>query len=322
MSVFTPVHEHQLIEFLKSFDCGTLQSFAGIAAGIENTNYFVTTDQAQFVLTLFEHHQPDELPYFLDLMAYLAEHGIPTAHPLCARNGSYLNMLNGKPAALVARLNGHSIETPSVETCRLMGAALAKMHTVSIHFNGQRAPDRALPWAIAIQAQLACHLKPEDAALLEDELAAQKASPRSHLPQGAIHADLFRDNALFEHGQLSGIIDFYYACNDALAYDLAVTVNDWCREDNHQLDHARANALIQGYQSVRALNGDERAAWPLLLRAAALRFWLSRLKDQCFPRAGELTYAKDPNVFKSLLQFHRDPANQPINGWDSCPQRP
>lgn len=316
MSVFTPVHEHQLIEFLKSFDCGTLQSFAGIAAGIENTNYFVTTDQAQYVLTLFEHHQPDELPYFLDLMAYLAEQGIPTAHPLCARNGSYLNTLNGKPAALVARLSGHSIEIPSVETCRLMGTALGKMHTVSINFSGYRAPDRALPWAMAIQDQLACHLKPEDAALLKDELAAQAASPRSHLPQGAIHADLFRDNALFEHGQLSGIIDFYYACNDALAYDLAVTVNDWCREDNHQLNRARAEALMHGYQSVRALNLDEHAAWPLLLRAAALRFWLSRLKDQCFPRAGELTYAKDPNVFKSLLQYHRNPAHPPINGWD------
>jgi homoserine kinase type II len=316
MSVFTPVHEPQLIEFLKSFDCGALRSYAGIAAGIENTNYFVTTDQAQFVLTLFEHHKPDELPYFLDLMAYLSEHGIPTAHPLCSRDGSYLNTLNGKPAALVARLSGHAIETPSAETCRLMGAALGKMHTVSINFSGHRAPDRALPWAITIQTQLAEYLEPEDAALLADELATQAASPRSHLPCGAIHADLFRDNALFEHGQLSGIIDFYYACNDALAYDLAVTVNDWCRDDTHALDNARAQALIQGYQSVRALNTDERAAWPLLLRAAALRFWLSRLKDQCFPRAGELTYAKDPTVFKSLLRYHRDPARQPINWLD------
>jgi homoserine kinase type II len=305
MSVFTPVHEHELIEFLTSYDCGTLQSFEGIAAGIENTNYFVTTDQAAFVLTLFEHHSALELPYFLDLMAYFAEHGIPTAHPCCTRAGAYLSQLNGKPAALVQRLNGRSIDQPNLDECRLMGTALAQMHRVSPAFAGHRDPDRALPWALAMQAQLTPHLAPAEAAVLREELAAQQEHPRGHLPQGAIHADLFRDNALFEHGQLSGIIDFYYACNDALAYDLAVTVNDWCRDEAHQIHAPRAQALIQGYQSVRPLDAEERAAWPLLLRSAALRFWLSRLKDQCFPRAGELTYAKDPKVFLSLLHYHR-----------------
>ncbi|MHB9020268.1 MAG: homoserine kinase [Halothiobacillus sp.] len=309
MSVFTAVHEHQLIEFLKQFDCGTLRSFVGIAAGIENTNYFVTTDRADLVLTLFEHHQPEELHYFLDLMAYLADHGVPTAHPLCSRDGSYLSELNGKPAALVLRLTGHSIDEPNAEECRLMGAALGRLHRVSPGFTGYRTPDRALPWALEIHRLLADHLGPDDAALLTDELATQQAHPRNHLPQGAIHADLFRDNALFDDGQLSGMIDFYYACNDALAYDLAVTVNDWCRDESHHISPVLARAMVQGYQSVRAFNDDERTAWPLLLRAAALRFWLSRLKDQCFPRAGELTYAKDPNVFRALLRHHRDLAD-------------
>ena len=307
MSVFTPVHEHELIAFLTAYDCGTLQSFEGIAAGIENTNYFVTTDQAAFVLTLFEHHTAQELPYFLDLMAFFAEHDIPTAHPCRTREGAYLSQLNGKPAALVQRLTGRSIDQPNPDECRLMGVALGKMHRASPEFSGQRAPDRAYAWALTTAAQLTPHLTAADAAVLHEELTAQHTHPRSHLPQGAIHADLFRDNALFANGQLSGIIDFYYACTDALAYDLAVTVNDWCRTESHQIDDQRAQALIQGYQSVRPLNGDERSAWSLLLRSAALRFWLSRLKDQCFPRAGELTYAKDPNVFLSLLHYHRAP---------------
>lgn len=313
MSVFTTVHEHQLTQFLTQFDCGQLVSFAGIAAGIENTNYFVTTDRYALVLTLFEHHRPDELHYFLDLMAYLAEHDIPTAHPMCSKNGSYLSALNGKPAALVRRLSGESLEHPNAEECHTMGAALGRMHRISPGFSGYRVPDRALPWLLSTGATLATHLandmKSETAQMLEDELRFQQTHPRGHLPQGAIHADLFRDNALFRQGRLTGIIDLYYACNDALAYDLAVTVNDWCRDEQDGIDEARARALLAGYQSERPLNDDERAAWPGLLRAAALRFWLSRLKDQCFPREGEMTFLKNPDVFRRLLIAHRAQAD-------------
>lgn len=313
MSVFTTVHEHQLTQFLTQFDCGRLVSFAGIAAGIENTNYFVTTDRYALVLTLFEHHQPDELHYFLDLMAYLAEHDIPTAHPMCSKSGSYLGELNGKPAALVRRLTGGSLEHPNAEECRTMGTALGQMHRTSPGFGGYRAPDRALSWLEETGAILAAHLakdiEGETVALLEDELDFQQNHPRGHLPQGAIHADLFRDNALFEQGRLTGIIDLYYACNDALAYDLAVTINDWCRDEQDGIDETRARAMLAGYQGERPINDDERAAWPGLLRAAAMRFWLSRLKDQCFPREGEMTYQKDPEVFRRLLIAHRAQAD-------------
>ncbi|WP_407275453.1 homoserine kinase [Halothiobacillus sp. DCM-1] len=305
MSVFTPVHEPELRAFLTQYDAGTLHSHAGIAAGIENTNYFVTTDRQALVLTLFEHHRAEELHYFLDLMAFFAEHDIPTAHPLCAANGSYLNTLNGKPAALVQRLRGQSIDQPSPAQCQALGRILGRAHRVSPAFSGYRPPDRALPWACDVAATLSGHLPAEEADLMAAELAAQTAAPRTHLPQGAIHADLFCDNALFDGDQLTGIIDWYYACNDALGYDLAVTVNDWCRTDDHRIDPVRAQALLAGYQQERPLTADERDAWPLLLRSAALRFWLSRQKDWLFPRAGEMTFRKDPRVFLELLQHHR-----------------
>ncbi|ANJ66958.1 homoserine kinase [Halothiobacillus diazotrophicus] len=305
MSVFTTVHEHQLTEFLQQFDAGTLQSFEGIAAGIENTNYFVTTDRYTLVLTLFEHHQPDELGYFLDLMAFLAEHDVPTAHPLPTRDGSFLSTLNGKPAALVKRLSGRAIERPSARACRTVGEVLAGFHRASGAFPEFRTPDRALPWAQEMQMVLADHLNAADRALLDEELALQVRHPRTHLPQGAIHGDLFRDNVLFSDERLTGIIDLYYACNDAFAYDLAVAINDWCRSDDHGLDEARAHAMMQGYLAVRPLNPDETEALPLLFRAAALRFWLSRMKDLCFPRAGELTFSKDPAEFRTLLLHHR-----------------
>lgn len=309
MSVFTTVHEHQLSQFLTQFDCGRLVSLKGIAAGIENTNYFVTTDRYALVLTLFEHHKADELHYFLDLMAYLAEHDIPTAHPMPSISGSYLSELNGKPAALVRRLPGGSLEHPNADECHTMGIALGQMHRASTGFSGYRAPDRALPWLLETGGMLASHLAQDldvdSAQLLEDELRFQQHHPRDHLPQGAIHADLFRDNALYEQGRLTGIIDLYYACNDALVYDLAVTVNDWCRNAQDGIDETRARALLAGYQRERPINDDERAAWPGLLRAAALRFWLSRLKDQCFPREGEMTFLKDPDVFRRLLIAHR-----------------
>lgn len=314
MSVFTTVNTKQLSEFLTQFDCGQLVSFTGIAAGIENTNYFVTTDRFELVLTLFEHHQPDELYYFLDLMAYLAEHDIPTAHPMRSKSGSYLSELNGKPAALVRRLSGASLDHPTAEECRTMGAALGKMHRVCPGFGGYRAPDRALPWLLETGATLAARLvednEGETAALLRDELNFQQDQPRNHLPQGAIHADLFRDNALFAQGRLAGIIDLYYACNDALAYDLAVTVNDWCRNEQDAIDTTRVCALLAGYQSERPLNNDEQIAWPGLLRAAALRFWLSRLKDQYDPREGEMTFQKNPDTFRRLLITHRAQADK------------
>lgn len=311
MSVFTVVHADQLAVFLRQFDCGELVEHHGIAAGIENTNYFVTTTDGQFVLTLFENHGPDELPFFLDLMAFLAEHDIPTAHPIATRDGHYLTELNDRPAALVQRLSGASLDHPDPAACAEIGRTLARFHLVSADFPAYRAPDRDLAWAETVAAQLVERATENEMALLNDELAFQRGESRDGLPRGAIHADLFRDNALFDNNRLTGIIDLYYACTDAFAYDLAVTLNDWCIDGSGQVRSAERDALLSAYLAERPFSEAECIAWPGLLRAAALRFWVSRMQDQYFPRDAEMmTYIKDPTPFRRILEAHRAAGTQ------------
>ncbi|KTG15958.1 MULTISPECIES: homoserine kinase [unclassified Guyparkeria] len=319
MSVFTKVDTDQLQTFLQQFDCGELIEHRGIAAGIENTNYFVTTTGGRFVLTLFENHGADELPFFLDLMAYLAEHDIPTAHPVPTRDGAYLTELNDRPAALVQRLTGGSLDHPDPAACAEIGRTLARFHRVSADFPEYRAPDRDLAWAEQVAVQLDERAKDDERALLADELAFQRGQSRDGLPRGAIHADLFRDNALFEDGELTGIIDLYYACTDAFAYDLAVTLNDWCVDESGHSRPAERDALLAAYLAERPFTAAEQAAWPGLLRAAALRFWVSRMQDQYFPRAAEMTYIKDPAPFRRILEAHRE-AGANTDDWISSNQ--
>lgn len=325
MSVYTRIERNDLEKFLSHYPLGALVSFEGIRAGIENTNYFVNTEvapgvsslaesctdalpgvaQGQFVLTLFEQLKYDELPYFLDLMAFLAERGIPSAHPLADHQHHYLRVLHDKPAALVQRLSGAGLEHPTLVQCRVLGDALGRMHVVGQMYPAQRANGRGLSWWRDTTNKVLPHVSAEDAALLEEELRFQTllhAMPSMPaLPRGVIHADLFRDNALFVGDTLTGIIDFYYACNDILLYDVAVTVNDWCRDPDGSLNDALASGLLRAYQQQRPFSVAEQAAWPGMLRAAALRFWLSRLHDLHFPRAGEITHTKDPDVFKRIL---------------------
>lgn len=302
MSVYTTVERDELEDFLSHYSLGDLVGYDGISAGIENTNYFVTTSQDQYVLTLFEALSSDELPYFLDLMAHLAEHDVPSAHPMPDEQGNYLRILKGKPAALVRRLAGHNIENTNPAQCAEIGKALGHLHMVGQSFNGHRANLRGPHWWQITARHLMPKLGPEEAALLEAELDFQRQHRHDALPQGVIHADLFRDNALFVNNHLTGIIDFYYACNDVLLYDVAVTVNDWCTLPDGDLDPTRLTALLESYQTERPFSEAEQAAWPVMLRAAALRFWLSRLKDQYFPREGEITHIKDPTVFRRILE--------------------
>lgn len=302
MSVYTRVEPPQLKEFLLSYPLGELVTYCGVSAGIENTNYFVTTTEGEFVLTLFESTPYQHLPYFLELMAFLAEHGVPSAHPLADRQGRYLTTLCGKPAALVRRLKGSDVREPGAAHCAALGKALGHMHRVGVFFNGRRANDRGPAWREATARKVLPCLNPEDAALLREELRYQKQNPCHELAQGVIHGDLFRDNALFVDSALTGIIDFYYACNDALLYDVAVTVNDWCSDASGALDAPRLGRLLDAYVRERPFDAVERAAWPVMLRAAALRFWLSRLHDRHFPRQGEITHTKDPEVFKRILR--------------------
>lgn len=314
MSVYTVVEEHQLVAFLEDYDVGTLESFKGISAGIENTNYFVNTTKhgqlEQFVLTIFEHHTMDELPYFLNIMAFMAEHNIPTAHPMPTHSNGYLKELCGKPAALVERLPGNTVEDPSIEQCGVMGGQLARFHIAGQSYEGNRENDRDLDWMQNTYSIIKEHLAIDERHMIEAELAFQANTDWQKLPKGVIHADLFCDNAMFNGDVLSGIIDLYYACNSTLLYDLAVMVNDWCRvhADNPaeiEFDQSRIDVMLSAYQTQRSLTEQEQAAWPAALRLAALRFFLSRLKDKHIPREGEMTQIKDPEVFKRVLQLHQ-----------------
>jgi homoserine kinase type II len=301
MSVYTTVEQDELEAFLGQYDLGSLVNYKGISAGIENTNYFVTTSEGEFVLTLFEWLGKDELPYFLDLMAFLAEHEVPSAHPLADRDGHYLRELNGKPAALVYRLKGSDVKEPNIEQIRTLGKHLGHMHAVGSEFEGHRDSQRGPKWWKETYARLKDVISTEDAAIIEEELRFQALYRHSDLPRGVTHADLFRDNALWLGNELTGIIDFYYACNDVLLYDMAVTVNDWCSAADGSLDNEKVLAFLGTYHAERPLTANERGAWPVMLRAAALRFWLSRLQDLHFPRPGEITHTKNPDVFKHIL---------------------
>lgn len=313
MSVYTNITEQELKQFLTQYDLGTLSSFEGISAGIENTNYFVDTSKGRFVLTIFEHHSIDELGYFLNIMAFMAEHAIPTAHPEKTNDGHYLKMLKEKPAALVERLTGSTIETPSLSQVKVMGEQLAKFHLAGNDFAEQRENDRDLIWMKKTYQSIVCWLPADEIQLLAQELEYQTTIDWTSLPQGVIHADLFCDNALFDGDKLSGIIDLYYACNATLLYDLAVMVNDWCREQvngstdemDFEFNAEKVASMLTAYQQIRPLTEKENNAWQAALRLAALRFFLSRLKDKYSPREGEMTQIKNPNVYKKILKIHQ-----------------
>lgn len=304
MSVFTSVSEVELSIWLRGYELGELVSLAGIASGIENTNYFVTTTRGQYVLTLFEKLQAAEIPFFLNLMAHLAEHGTPAPHPLADRSGRYLGELHGKPACLVIRLRGASITDPDSHHCAAVGTLLATMHVGAQSFSEAIPNPRGPKWWKATAPIVAPKLDAGAAQLLRDELAFQALFRSEDLPRSVIHADLFRDNVLFEGDQLSGVIDFYYACQDACLYDVAIAANDWCVCPDGSLDSRRIAAMLNAYHEIRPLTAIERGAWPVMLRAAALRFWLSRLYDLYFPRPGEMTHAKNPDEFRRILESH------------------
>lgn len=316
MSVYTPVDAGQLSAFLQRFDIGELVDHQGISAGIENTNYFVDTSRGRYVLTLFEATAHEGLPFFLDLMAFLAEHGLPTAHPMADRDGHYLQVLNERPAAIVMRLEGSSVETPNHAQCAAIGNAMGRMHAVSPEFGQARADDRGLSWRRLAAARIEPKLPTALKTAIAEELAVSERLLAEDLPSGVIHADLFVDNALFVGDRLTGVIDFYYAFHGAFLYDLAVLMNDWCGQEDGTLDIARARAIADAYQAHRPLAVSERAAWPTMMRHAASRFWLSRLVDSLFPRVGELTQIKDPTVYERIVASRRDNVQDVAAIWD------
>jgi homoserine kinase type II len=304
MAVFTSVSEAELTAWLGDYSLGQLLELQGIASGIENTNYFVTTSNGRFVLTLFEILSADELPFYLNLMAHLARHGIPCPNPVANRSNQFLGTLNGKPACIVSRLSGKSTTTPSSAQCAAIGAMLGQMHIAGQSFSQIMPNPRGTTWRAATAPQVRPFLDAQQAKLLESEVALQAQQNFAQLPQGVIHADLFRDNVLLEENRVGGLIDFYFACSDALLYDVAITVNDWCMNADGSMDVTKTQAFLRAYHAVRPLLDSEHRAWPLLLRVAALRFWLSRLFDKHLPRDGELIHAHDPRHFERILKNH------------------
>jgi len=304
MSVFTTVTKDQLSIWLKGYSIGTLIDLQGIASGIENTNYFVTTSNGKYILTLFEKLSFSELPYYLNLMVHLSSHGVPCPSPIKSLENKFFGSLNGKPASLVTYLPGSQLEHPVPEQCAHVGALLANMHLSALSFPEKMNNTRGPKWREDMAPKLIPLLPPEEATLLQKELQFQSLYQFKDLPQGVIHADLFRDNILFDHDTIGGIIDFYFACNDALLYDLAIVANDWCMDENGKLNDANLLALLRAYHYIRPLTSDEKNSWPIMLRAGALRFWISRLYDYHLPRKGEITYAKDPAHFRQILQGH------------------
>jgi homoserine kinase type II len=313
MSVFTKVSHDQLAAWLRDYAVGSLVELRGIAAGIENTNYFVTTTHGRFVLTLFEKLTESELPFYLNLMAHLSRHGIPCPAPVANSANELLSRLNGKPATLVTRLPGGTVLAPTVRHCALIGAVLARMHLAGRSYAGNLANPRGRAWWHETAPKVMPFLNAAHRALLESELACQSGHADEALPRGPIHADLFRDNALWEEEpaaappepRLGGVIDFYFAGVDSWLLDVAVTLNDWCVRPDGEADADRAFALLGAYAGIRSFTRKEHTAWPMMLRAAALRFWLSRLYDFYLPRPGELTHAHDPEHFRRILERRR-----------------
>lgn len=323
MAVFTPVSDAEVATLLATLQVGTLVQVQGISAGIENSNFFVTTtgrdgDPAagrDWVLTLFERLSPEQLPFYLGLMQHLARHGLPVPAPCATADGRLLLQLAGKPAALVQRLPGRHLMAPDLHHCAQLGQVLGRMHVAVADFPLRQPNLRGLDWCAATVPGLLPHLTPAQQALLRDELGFQQqvatSAEHGRLPQGAVHADLFRDNTMFDglpgHERLTGVIDFYFAGVDSFAYDLAVCLNDWCLgADGVQLDDARAEALVAAYRLARPLGGAELRLLPAMLRRAALRFWLSRLADWHGPRDAALLAPKDPTHFEHLLAARRD----------------
>jgi len=318
MSVYTSVTLEQLNEFITHFrQVGEPQNLVGISQGVENTNYFLTTDRGEYVLTIFERVPEEDLPFFLNLMAFLANNDLPVPQPIIDDGGHYKRYLAGKPAAIVTRLPGKTVYYPSVAHCAAVGRVLGQMHKAGQRFPDTRENPRGPGWWKDTADALVADLDGDQARLLEDELTYQYHNRRVDLPRGVVHADLFHDNALFQGDELTGIIDLYYACTDVLAYDLAIVANDWCTHPDGTLNPYRTRALLHNYHAERPLTRLEEALWPVMLRGAALRFWLSRLWDYHHPREGEITSTKDPDTFRAILEARRD---LPGNAWVGWPE--
>lgn len=315
MAVYTPVSDEALRAFLAGYGLGAPLSLVGIAEGVENSNFLLTTERGRFILTVFERRaRPEDLPFFVELMAYLAGRGFACPQPVADRSGAALGELCGKPAVIVSFLEGRPVEPPGVGECREAGAAAAAFALAGEGFPLRRDNDLGVAsWRAMFAGQEAAaeRLRPGLAAAVAADLDALEAAWPTDLPQGVIHADLFADNLFFKDGRFSGVIDFYFACSDALAYEPAIMLNAWAFAAPAApgapwtYDAAKGRALLEGYEAVRPLSPAERAALPVLARGAAMRFFLTRLIDWSATPDGALVKKKDPLEYADCLAVHR-----------------
>jgi len=317
MAVYTEVSDDALTEFLTGYDVGELVSYKGIAEGVENSNYLVVTEKdgtdTSYILTLYEKRvDPDDLPFFLGLMDHLAARGLACPVPIHDRAGAALQTLCGKPAAMVSFLEGVSVKKPTAPQCHALGIAMADLHQAGSDFSMTRPNALSLKGWQDLAARTeprADEVAPGLSDLVHSEIEVLSAHWPSDLPQGVIHADLFPDNVFFRGERLSGLIDFYFACTDLLAYDLAIAINAWCFEPDLSFNTTKAAHMIEGYRSHRPLSDAEIAALPLLARGAALRFLLTRLYDWFETPDGAIVQKKDPMEYVKKLRFHQGVAS-------------
>lgn len=309
MAVYTDVSDEELEDFIASYAIGGLTSFKGIAEGVENSNYLVHTESGRFILTLYEKRvRREDLPYFLGLMQHLVARGISCPLPVKDRAGRALKELAGRPAALITFLEGLWVRRPNIEHCHALGDALAHFHLAGADFPMFRANDLSLPgWRPLVQAigSGGDEVAPGLAAEIEKELSYLEQRWPADLSEGVIHADLFPDNVFFLGDKVSGLIDFYFACNDTLAYDLAICLNAWCFEADGSFNITKARAMLQAYEGVRPLSEAELKWLPTLARGAALRFLLTRTYDWLNTDESALVRTKDPNEYLRKLRFHQ-----------------
>ena len=307
MAVFTAVSLDDVTDWITQFPLGKALGIRGIASGIENSNFFIDTERGEYVLTIFENLSFGQLPFYLELMRHLAERGVLVPAPVANAQGALIVPLHGKPAAIVSKLAGSSQMAPQPVHCAAVGAMLAKMHLAGQDFPLHQPNLRGLDWWLETTPAVLPYMSADNAALLKAEIHFQEAyASCAHyhaLARGPVHADLFRNNVMFDGERLTGFFDFYFAGVDTWLFDVAVTVNDWCIDlDTGVLDTARVRAMIDAYHAVRPFTADEQSAWQPMLRAAALRFWLSRLYDFHLPREAEMLTPHDPGHFERILR--------------------
>jgi homoserine kinase type II len=314
MAVFTPVSLDDLADWATQFPLGKVFDIKGISSGIENSNFFITTEAGEYVLTVFEKLTFEQLPFYLHLMRHLAERDILVPAPIANAKGEILNSLHGKPASIVTKLEGTCQMTPAPVHCAAVGTMLAKMHLAALDFSMHQPNLRGLDWWNETVPVVLPYLPEDSRHLLRAEMRFQQAfsgsEPYRQLPRGPIHADLFRNNVMFDGDRLTGFFDFYFAGCDTWLFDVAVTINDWCIDlDSGALDAARVRAMLDAYHAARPFSAAEYVAWQPMLRAGALRFWISRLYDFYLPRDAELLTPHDPTHFERILRTRvTDPA--------------